>query len=37
MSILYSKRGKGVIKWVWGGMAVLIMFSLVATLFIGVL
>lgn len=29
MSILFSKRGRGIIKWVWGSIAVVIILSMV--------
>jgi hypothetical protein len=31
MSILFSKRTKGIIKWVWGFIAILIIASMVFT------
>jgi len=31
MSILYSKRGKGIIKWIWAIIAILITVSMILT------
>ena len=31
MSILYSKRGKGIIKWIWMIFAILLVLSMIFT------
>jgi hypothetical protein len=37
MSILFSKKTKGTIKWIWGGFAVLIILSMVLSVMGGVM
>ncbi len=36
MNILFSKRGKGVIKWIWTVVAILIILSMLFTFTAGV-